>query len=296
MKAPLTDLLTSWLVALAAEHKSTKTIRQYGNGVRLFLRWCDSTGRPAELTRANVQAWLASLFDGGAAPTTVRARFVALQQFSKWMAKEEEIPNDALVGMTAPKLDVKLTDPLTDAEVRDMIRVCKGNTFRDRRDEALIRFMAETGIRAGECMALRVSDVDLREGVAVVIRGKGGKSRPVPFSAETAAALDKYIRTRRAHKLADKPELWLGVGKRTFSYSALYRALVYRAELAGIPDFHPHRFRHTATNRWLRNGGSEGGAMAVMGWKNRTMLDRYVGATASTRAIEEARGLRLGQF
>jgi integrase len=297
MIAPLSDLLASWQVALAAEHKAIKTRKQYGDGVRLFLRFCDTTGIPAELSKNNVAAFLASLFDAGQAPTTVRARYLALQGFARWLAQEGELPDNPLLGMTPPKLDIKLTDPLTDAEVRDMIRVCKGSTFRDRRDEAIVRLMAETGMRATECVDLNVSDVDVARGVAIVHRGKGAKGRVVPFSPETAAALDKYLRTRRTHRLAGDAALWLGVGHRSFGgYTALYRALCYRATLAGVTDFHPHRFRHTAATRWLRNGGSEGGVMSVMGWADRKMLDRYTGATASSRAVDEARTLGLGQF
>src|SRR6185437_12492402 len=36
--------------------------------------------------------------------------------------------------------------------------------------------------------------------------------------------------------------------------------------LAGIKDFHPHVMRHTAADRWLSAGGSEGGLMAIAGW------------------------------
>jgi integrase/recombinase XerD len=54
--------------------------------------------------------------------------------------------------------------------------------------------------------------------------------------------------------------------------------------------------RHTAATRWLRAGGSEGGLMAVAGWSNRAMIDRYTGASAAERAAEEARGLGLGDL
>ena len=36
--------------------------------------------------------------------------------------------------------------------------------------------------------------------------------------------------------------------------------------------------------------------MAVAGWKSREMMDRYVGASASERAADEARGLNLGEM
>ena len=69
-----------------------------------------------------------------------------------------------------------------------------------------------------------------------------------------------------------------------------------RAALAGIDDFHPHLLRHTAATRWLAAGGSEGGLMAIAGWRQRQMLDRYTAATASERAADEAKRLRLGDL
>ena len=36
--------------------------------------------------------------------------------------------------------------------------------------------------------------------------------------------------------------------------------------------------------------------MAVAGWSSRDMLDRYARATASDRAVAEARGLGLGDL
>jgi integrase len=297
-KAPdLAALLTSWQLDLDAQNKSPKTIKHYVEGSRMFIRWCETNGVTPELTKLNIQTWMAELLANGAQPGTARARYAALRRFSAWLHKQGELPADIFKDMTPPKLDVKITNPLTDAELHDLIKVCDGNTFRDRRDQAIIRLMAETGMRAGECVALTTQDVDLIHGKAIVRRGKGAKGREVPFGKQTAAALDRYLRARREHTLADRPALWLGGRKdTTFGYTALYRAIAYRARLAGITDCHPHRFRHTYATRWLRAGGTEGGLMSVAGWSRREMIDRYTKATATQRAADEAKKLDLGNF
>jgi integrase len=156
--------------------------------------------------------------------------------------------------------------------------------------------MLETGARAGEVVSMRLQDVDLAGGRAVVVRGKGGKGRAVPFGPHTAKALDRYIRLRRGHKLAGTEALWLGERGKDFSYDALHKTLGYRAGLAGIEGFHPHKLRHTAAHRWLAAGGSEGGLMAVAGWTRPDMLLRYTRAQASDRAAAEARSLGLGDL
>jgi site-specific recombinase XerD len=292
----LAELLPSWQVALNAANKSRHTIAQYNEGVRAFLRWCEQTGTTAELSKPTVQAFVAALFDAGAQPNTARARYMALRRFSHWLAAEGEVDGDALLGMTPPKLTTKIVDPLTDAELRDLIKACAGTGFADRRDEALVRLMAETGMRAGECASLALADVDTLHGRAVIRSGKGGRDRAVPFSPQTAAALDRYIRMRRTHKLAARPALWLAARAGGFGYTSLRHALAARAANAGIDGFHPHLLRHTAATRWLAAGGSEGGLMTMAGWRQRQMLDRYVAATAAERAADEARRLGLGDL
>src|SRR5690242_18985131 len=123
-------------------------------------------------------------------------------------------------------------------------------------------------MRAGEAVALTADDVDLGRRVVRVTRAKGGKHRIAAFSADTARAIDRYLRrARRGHQLAHtSPALWLGTLGRTWSYPALRAALARRAAAAGITGFHPHRLRHTAASAALDAGLSEGAVMASLGW------------------------------
>ncbi len=298
-KAPAVDLseeLTLWEVNLRAEHKSPQTVKSYGTGVRAFLDYCTAEGVPAVLDRHTVNAFTAHILDEGREPATARTRQLAVRRFSAWLADEGVLDHDDLVGLKAPKLDTKVVEPLTDDQVKAMIRACRGKSFDDKRDEAVIRFMVETGTRAGECVALKLADVDIASGVAIVRRGKGAKGRPVPFGPQTGQAIGRYLRLRRTHRLASSPDLWLGDRGKTFAYDGLHKALRKRADLAGVSNFHPHMLRHTAAHRWLAAGGSEQGLMAVAGWSTPDMLQRYTRARASERAAAEARTLNLGDL
>jgi site-specific recombinase XerD len=293
----LAVLLPSWELALRAERKSAETVKSYGDGIRRFLAWAETAGRPAVLDRATVAAFVADLLDAGAEPTTARSRQLSLRRFSAWLVDEGELERDELLGAKPPKLDVKVVEPLTEAQIKALISACSGvDPFRDRRDEAIIRFMVETGSRAGEVAALELADVDLAAGTAIVRRGKGGKGRVVPFGPQTGRALDRYVRLRRGHRLASTAALWLGDRGKPFVYDGLHKALSLRAKMAGVTGFHPHRLRHTAAHRWLAAGGSEGGLMAVAGWTRPDMLLRYTRAQASARAADEARRLNLGDL
>ena len=289
-------MLPSWELSLRAERKAPQTIKSYATGVRSFLAWCAENGHSPALDKTLAKMWVADLLDAGAEPATATARQLGLRRFSAWLDDEDEIDSDPLLGLKSPKIDKKVTESLTDDELKRLIKACAGKDFRDRRDEAIVRLMAETGMRAGEVVGLEITDMNLERGLATVTRGKGGKGRIAPFSAQTGLSVDRYLRMRRSHRLADSPSLWLGDRGKGLSYYGLHAALKYRAERAGLAKFHPHLLRHTAATRWLRRGGSEGGLMAVAGWSTRDMIDRYTGASASERAAEEARNLNLGDL
>jgi len=293
----LAVLLGSWELSLRAERKSPATVKAYTTGVLQYLAWCAEADAPAVLDRRQVARFVDSLLTRGVQPSTARARQLGIRRFSAWLAEEGELDADSLLGIKAPKLDTKVIEPLTDTQIKAMLKACAGKDLRERRDEAILRLMVETGARAGEVAALEVADVDLREGDAIVRRGKGGKGRSVPFGPQTALAIDRYLRVRRTHSLADRsPALWLGDRGKPFNYDGLHKSLRMRAAVAGVDGFHPHRLRHTAAHRWLAAGGSEGGLMAVAGWKRPDMLMRYTAAQASARAADEARNLNLGDW
>lgn len=296
-------LLDDWEIALKAQRKSPKTLVVYTFGVNAYLEWCAGAGRPQALTKDNVNAWIAEGLDGGWSDNTAVTRQAAIRRFSAWLAAEDEIDADPLLGLKPPKLDEQVVDPLTIDELTALIGACavpNGATdyqkFTARRDEAIVRFLAETGARVGELLAMEVDDVDAKEGSALIRRGKGGRGRRVPVGPQTAQALSRYLRMRRTHKLADTPPLWLGARNRSLNYDGLRRALGVRADAAGIKGFHAHRMRHTLADRWLSADGSESGLMAVAGWTRPDMLLRYTKARKEARAAEEARRLGLGDL
>ena len=294
------DMMPSWELAMRAERKSPATIKSYGDGVRAFARWCERTDTPPELTKTAVQTFIADLLDGGAEAGTAENRLKGLRRFAAWLSDPAEgiLDENPLLGIKPVKLDRKITEALTDYELRLLIKACAGRAFIDRRDEAIVRVMAETTARAGEVVGMTTDDVDLKRGLVVITRGKGGKGRIVPIGPQTGVCIDRYLRMRASHpRGADTPALWLGgQGKGGFGYHALHTALGVRAKSAGLKNFHPHLMRHTAASRWLAAGGSEQGLMSVAGWSNRAMLDRYTAASASQRAADEARKLQLGDL
>lgn len=282
------ELLDFWKISLRNRRLSEDTIRSYMIGCRLFVRWCDEKGIDPDLTVRNAEAFVAGLL-ATKSPSTATLRQVAIRQFSAWLAKSDppEIDRDQLANLRPPKEDQRVVDGLSTDEIRLMLGACRGSRLVDRRDTAVIRFLAATGARADELLCMRTYDVQIAAGSAVIVKGKGGKGRRVGFGPTTAEALARYSRMRARHKLAATDVFWLADYGRVLSYTALYHALKRRAAAAGVEGFHPHRLRHSMAIEWLSAGGSESGLMAQGGWSNISMIQRYTRAAAGELAIAE---------
>jgi integrase/recombinase XerD len=193
----LSRLADSWMLVLRSQHKSPRTLRAYRVSVQSFLAFSDT------LDKSRVIEWLATLEH--AEPATVRLRLVALKQFAKWLAAEEDFDADPILVIRPPKLDQKPVPDLPEDDIARLLKACNGKDWRSKRDKAMVLLLTETGMRAEELLGLDVTDVDLPGCIATVRRGKGAKGRKVRFSPTTAAAIDRYLRA-----VTTSGPLWLG--------------------------------------------------------------------------------------
>lgn len=295
MAERLDDLRASFARHLRAEGKAPRTTELYGQAVTMFGKHLVSLGREAtldELTRGAIREWLATLAETKA-PGTVRTRWKGLHRFCGWLVAEGELTEHPMTGLAAPSSPPPPVPVLSDAELTALIKACAGTTFRDRRDEAVIRLLLDCGMRVSELTGLTLDGIDLDQGMALVI-GKGSKVRPVYFSARTARALDRYTRERRKSRWSHLPALFLGE-RGTFTPDGVREVLKVRGAQAGITDrLHPHRFRHTFAHDFLISGGQERDLKRLAGWTSDVMLERYGASAADVRAKEAANRLRRG--
>ena len=284
--------ISSFALRLAAEGKAAKTIRTYTEAVQ----WFAATGLPGQAGRGNweqvtsrdIQRWITWLLDRYSSAYTSN-QYRALQQFFKWLAAEDELP-DPMEGLQPPLVADKLVPVFTPEELTRLEQACAGRSFTQRRDTAIIAVFTATGIRLSELADLRYdpsdprdSDIDLwqRE---ITVRGKGGRPRIVKIGHRAARSVDRYLRARSRHAYAWRPQLWLGVNNREpLTAAGIYQMTARRGRQAGVDAF-PHRFRHHFSHTWLDRGGPEGDLMELAGWTSPQMLTRYGASARSARA------------
>ena len=107
--------ISSFALRLAAEGKAAKTIRTYTEAVQWFAAAC----LPGHASRASweqvdsqdIQRWMAWLLDRYSSAYASN-QYRALQQFFKWLAAEDELP-DPMAGLQPPRVTDKLVPVFT---------------------------------------------------------------------------------------------------------------------------------------------------------------------------------------
>ena len=291
---PLSSLAASFRLAVQAEGRSAATIRLHQQSIRLYCDWLATQGLPADLdhlTRQLVRTWVAELAESRQ-PNTIRTRLLALTRFARFLAEEGIDDTNRLAGVVPPTAPDRPVPVFTDDDLAALLRVCSGKEFADRRDEAMLRLLLDTGIRVSELTGLTVDGVDINNRAALVT-GKGKHIRPIYFGTKTARALDRYFRARRQHRYAELTALLL-TQRGAMSADGVRERLNVIGAAAGVPDVHPHRFRHTFAHDYLLAGGQQVDLRRLAGWTSDAMLARYGAAGADLRAREAAQRLARG--
>jgi site-specific recombinase XerD len=299
----LSDLLRSFQIHVRAEGRAPRTVTIYSQAVQFFAAWLTDQGRPAttdELTKDNIRRWLAELGDTKK-PGTVLTRHIGLHRFGRWLVAEEILTKHPMDGLEQPQVPASPVPVLSDEQLAALLKACAGARFYDRRDEAVIRLLLDSGLRVSELCGLprwkpgeggAAVGIDVADQMGIVL-GKGSKARAFYFGARTARALDRYLRARAKHRHADSHALFLGE-RGALTPDGVREILRVRAETAGIGHVHPHQLRHTHAHDFLLHGGQERDLKRLMGWSSDTMLEIYGASAADVRAASAARRMRRG--
>jgi integron integrase len=183
-------------------HYSRRTERVYIHWVRRFVHFHGSRS-PRELGAADVTGFLSSLATRGNVAAATQNQALAAILFLYRRVLELDLP--WLTDVVRAKRPVRIPTVLTIGEVDSLLDHMKGETG------LMARLMYGSGLRIGECVALRVKDVGLERREVVVRAGKGAKDRITMLPAALVEPLKGQLSYARVVFDRDRAGEVLGV-------------------------------------------------------------------------------------
>jgi integrase/recombinase XerC len=293
------DALARFQRYLSGErNRSANTVRAYLGDVQQLLVFLQArhVTRLADVTLADLRAWLGSLDASGAARSSIARRAATVRSFTAWAVREEILTQDPALRLKAPRRGTALpqvhSEALLERLFASLAVAAEAGDPAVLRERALLELLYGTGIRVGELTGLDIDDVEPARRTVRVL-GKGQKERTVPYGVPAEQALRDWLRRGRPKLVteASGPALFLGQrGRRMDPRQA--RAVVQRhfAGLDGAAAAGPHSLRHSAATHLLDGGADLRAVQELLGHSSlaTTQIYTHVSVERLRRSYEQA--------
>jgi integrase len=186
----------------------------------------------------------------------------AVRSYLRFRAVQHADPVESLlaaVPLAAHWRLATLPDYLEAHEIAALMAAFDRRRPQQQRDYAIVRCLVDLGLRSSEVAALRLDDIDWKNGTLTIRVGKAQRADVLPLPSITGHAIAEYLRKARpvtesrAVFVRHRAPLDLPVD------ASVIRSVIRQAATrSGLTDrLHgPHRLRHSAATRMLQGGAS----------------------------------------
>lgn len=286
----MSDLISTFLEHMERNGTTANTMKAIVCDLRGLLRWYDAThGRPfrlADVTPADVRAWMKHASAGTAAPATANRRKNSLRKLASWAIDQGTLLADPTRDIKDLSLGDRAPRSISTAAINRLLHAAAQNPDQEAvlRDVAMLTVLAYTGLRVEELCRLATFDVNLAGGSLYVRHGKRDKPRTVHLHPDAIEPLRRYL-TQLRLQITGESWLWMHreargreweAGITQHSVQALVRELAEREAATARADAlkmrrqdqrdalerlaqefdrtTPHVFRHSFIRRMIERG------------------------------------------
>lgn len=303
----------------AAEAARILTLKQYGervfmpakaitmseNGRASYQNCLDKKVYPVlgdvkmpEITPAQITALLLEIQATGKAHATVIKVYTVLHSLFKMAYMGDMIDRNPMDKVERPKPrkgETKAEAPAayTAEEVCKLLDAMDTEPLKWR---ALVHLLIDTGIRRGECCALKWENIDFKSG-EITIAGnlcytsakgiyidspKSGHKRTV-YAGEDTTAILRQLRAEQATKALSAFVFTKESSSEPMHPQSPTRYLKKLSDRCGLPDLHPHKLRHTFASVAITNGADVASVSEALGHSDKAVtLRMYTHANAES--------------
>jgi len=179
-----------------------------------------------------------------------------LRTFYKYLVRDGKIQKNPFSSIKNPKQPKKILEILDEQEVKKFLESIPSSSYLELRDKAMFELLYACGMRVSEIVDLKLSDIDLDEGLIRFI-GKGNKERITPVGDSAKDCLGKYIRAARYNLERERKSenVFLNRNGQKLTRQGFWKILKkYAGKVNASKNIYPHLFRHSYATHMLERG------------------------------------------
>ncbi len=265
------------------------TLASSGTAIKFFLTFLKTSGkdRLEDMTRQDIEAFVEQQQDRGLKINSVRNRLVCVYSFIQFLVDNDLFVSDIL----SKKIRLKLPDPLPRAIDPQDIKALF-SVIDHPRNRAIFLLLLRTGMRIGELLDLRPSDVNLQEQKVMIYIGvKNYRGRVVYFSDDAREALGEWMQVRDPQRKC----LFYASTRHSLTYATVRVRFKKYLEQAGLghKGYTMHQLRHTFATDLLNAGMRIECLQPLLGHSTLEMTRRYARLSDKSRENEYFRAMSI---
>jgi integrase/recombinase XerD len=266
---------------------SVDTLKTAFTSIQSFQAFLQNCGKfdLRSLTQEDLEAFVESQQDRGLKPLSVKSNLRQIQTFLRYLITGGIISPDILTHRIRIKIPDALPRAMDPLDVKRLLSV-----IQDIRDRAMILVLLRTGMRIGELLRTRDSDVRLEERKILLWVGEKNRTGRVVYLSEDAW---EAVRTWERKRDAGKALLFYAQGRSSMSYTAARTLLGKYLKKANLSHkgYSLHCLRHTCATQLLNAGMRLECLQQVLGHSTVEQTRRYARLTDQTREQEYFRAM-----
>lgn len=272
--------LRLFLLRCKSQNLSERTLGLYKGHLAGFLRWAAANGAalPAQANATHLRFYLEACKARGCKPLTVDCIFRIMRTFWKFLLRDGLIILDPMAKLERPRSEKRFIKPITPDQLQAILTTMDTSDALELRDYALTLFLADTGLRLSEGLAVRLAEIDWATS-SIVVLGKGRKERRVAFGQTARKALMVWMQKRGT--IEGSEWLWVNRKGEKMKPNNFQQRMKEYTEKAGIAAdrLSPHALRHFFALSFLKNGGDVMALQKLLGHSSLDMVRNYVNMT-----------------
>jgi len=264
------------------------TIRQAGGVILSFLSFLHKNKTDIRnVSRRDIAAYVESDQDNGLKIGSVKTKLRAIYTFLHFLVDRDILPPEILQN----KIQIKLPQPLPRAIPSEDMNALLAAIDKVR-DRAMILLLLRTGMRIGELLNVKVTDIILSEQKILIYLGeKNYQGRVAYYSEDAGTALHHWLKARNK----EKEYLFYSRSREKLSYVAAWmimKNLLAKAVLSG-KGYSLHALRHTFATDMLNAGLRLEVLQQLLGHRSIEITRRYARMTDTTRETEYFKAMAI---